>query len=270
MPPRDRNLAGQTALVTGASSGIGQGVAVELARRGADVAVNFHADAEGAEATARRVRDAGAAAEIFAADVSQPEAVERMFRAALDRFGALDILVGNAGIQQDAAFAEMTAAQWRRVIEVNLGGQFLCAQAAVRCFRRQGRRPGVSRAAGKIVFVSSVHDLIPWAGHVNYAASKGGLAMLMKSLAQEVAGERIRVNAVSPGAIRTAINRPAWETEEALRALLGKIPYGRIGEVEDVARAVAWLVGEDSDYVTGATLYVDGGMALYPEFREGG
>jgi glucose 1-dehydrogenase len=164
----------------------------------------------------------------------------------------------------------MSLEAWRAVIDINLTGQFLCAQEAVRCFRRQGIDAKRSRALGRIIFISSVHQRIPWAGHANYAAAKGGLKLLMQSMAQELAAEKIRVNAIAPGAIKTAINQPAWETEAAERSLLQYIPYGRVGEPEDVARAAVWLASDLADYVVGTTLFVDGGMALYPSFRQGG
>jgi glucose 1-dehydrogenase len=262
-------LDGQKALVTGASSGIGRGCALALARAGAAVAVNYLGSREAADAVVAAIRDAGGTAIALRADVSQEAEVAAMFERAVEEFGTLDILVANAGIQQDAAIGEMTLEQWRRVLAINLDGQFLCARAAVREFRRRGRRE-VSKALGKIVFMSSVHEVIPWAGHVNYAASKGGLMLLMKSLAQEVAHERIRVVGIAPGAIRTAINRAAWEDEAARRELLKLIPYGRIGEPDDVARAAVWLASDEADYVTGTTLFVDGGMTLYPAFRDNG
>jgi glucose 1-dehydrogenase len=265
-------LAGQKALVTGASSGIGGAVAHALAVGGAAVAVNHSGPASAAatESIAKGIRAVGGIAIALAADVSREEEVEAMVGRFLDRFGRLDILVANAGIQRDAPAETMTLAQWQEVIAVNLTGQFLCARAALRCFEQQGIDPDISRAAGKIICMSSVHQLIPWAGHVNYAASKGGLDLMMKSLAQEVASRRIRVNAIAPGAIRTAINRSAWETPEALARLLRLIPYGRVGEAEDVAKVAVWLASDDSDYVTGTTIFVDGGMSLYPEFRDNG
>ena len=216
------------------------------------------------------IRSAGGRAFAVKADVSDEAQVQDMFRRAVAEFGSVDILVNNAGLQQDAPFHEMTLAQWRKVIDVNLTGQFLCAREAVREFLRRGAIPEMSCSVGKIICVSSVHDVIPWAGHANYAASKGGVAMLMKTMAQELAMKKIRVNAISPGAIRTPINTSAWETAEAEAALLKLIPYYRVGETRDIARAAVWLASDHSDYVTGATLYVDGGMTLYPEFREGG
>lgn len=263
-------LRNQVALVTGASSGIGRGCALALARAGAAVAVDYRSSPDDAKVVVAEIERAGGRAIALQADVSREAEVERLFSETVARYGTVDILVANAGIQKDAPFKDLSLSDWQRVIDVNLTGYFLCARAAVREFLRRGLRPEVSRSAGKIVFVSSVHEIIPWAGHVNYAASKGGISMLMKSLAQEVLEQKIRVNSVAPGAIRTDINRPAWETEKAMRALLEFIPYGRIGEVDDVGRAVAWLASDDADYVAGTTLFVDGGMSLYPEFRHGG
>lgn len=268
--PGYRPMEGQAALVTGASSGIGLAVARALADAGASVAVNYAAQREPAEALAKEIAEAGGRAFAVRADVSDEAAVEAMFRETVAHFGRLDILVANAGLQRDAAFRDMSLAGWQRVIDVNLTGQFLCCRAAVRQFLAQPEKPELSRARGKIVCMSSVHEVIPWAGHVNYAASKGGVMLLMKSLAQEVAPERIRVNSIAPGAIRTPINREAWETKEAHGRLLTLIPYGRIGEPDDIGKAAVWLASDDSDYVTGTSLFVDGGMTLYPGFEDNG
>jgi glucose 1-dehydrogenase len=265
-----RPLEGQVALVTGGSGGIGAGVAVALAAAGAAVGVNYASSPEGAAAVVAEIERAGGEAVALEADVSREDQVEAVFRGLLGRFGRLDVLVANAGIQRDAAFADMTLDQWRAVLDVNLTGQFLCAREAVRTFDRQGRDSGPSAATGKIICMSSVHEVIPWAGHANYAASKGGVMLMMKSLAQEVASRGIRVNGIAPGAIQTEINRAAWEAPEALRRLLALVPYGRIGRPEDVAGAAVWLASDASDYVTGTTLFVDGGMALYPGFRDNG
>lgn len=267
-PPQ--RLVGQRALVTGATSGIGRAIALALAGAGAGVAVNYRGAPAEADAVVGAIRRDGGRAIALRADVAREDEVERMFADAVAEFGTLDIVVANAGLQRDAAIQEMTLEQWRTVIDVNLTGAFLCARAAVREFLRRGPVPRLSRATGKIIFISSVHEIIPWAGHVNYAASKGGMALLMKSLAQEVAARRIRVNSIAPGAIRTAINRPAWETEAAKARLLELIPYGRIGEVEDIARAAAWLASDEADYMTGATMVIDGGMTLYPGFEANG
>jgi glucose 1-dehydrogenase len=267
---RQTTLEGQRALVTGASSGIGEGIARGLAEAGAAVAVNYVSGEDRAQKLVDDIRAAGGRAIAVKADVSNEEQVIAMFRKAIDEFGSIDILVNNAGLQDDAPLHEMTLAQWRKVINVNLTGQFLCAREAIREFLRRGVVGELSCSAGKIICVSSVHDVIPWAGHANYAASKGGVLMFMKTMAQEYAGRKIRINAVSPGAIKTPINTPAWETAEAEASLLRLIPYYRVGETRDIARAAVWLASDHSDYVTGATLYVDGGMTLYPEFREGG
>lgn len=269
--PIERKLKGQKALVTGASSGIGRGVAISLGHAGADVVVNYINGEREAQAIVEEIKRCGHN-KSFAhrADISNEAEVREMFARMGAEFGGIDILVNNAGLQQDAPFDEMTFKQWNTVIGVNLTGQFLCAREAVRLFKRAGVRPETSCAAGKIICISSVHDVIPWAGHVNYAASKGGVSMMMKSIAQEVAPWRIRVNAVSPGAVRTPINMEAWSTREAYAELMKLIPYKRIGEVDDIARAAVWLASDDSDYITGATLYVDGGMTLYPGFETGG
>lgn len=264
------SLRGQRAIVTGANSGIGEGIARALAEAGAAVVVNYVRGAEAAERIVTEIQDAGGTAVAIEADVSREDEVDAMFAAAIAAFGSIDILINNAGLQKDAKLHEMSLADWNQVIAVNLTGQFLCARAAVREFLRRGVQPELSMAAGKIVCVSSVHDAIPWAGHANYAASKGGVAMLMKTMAQELAMHKIRVNSLSPGAIKTPINTMAWDTPEAERELLRLIPYGRVGETRDIARAAVWLASDHSDYVNGATLYVDGGMTLYPEFRTGG
>ena len=263
-------LEGQRALVTGGNSGIGAAVAEGLANAGAKVMINYVANPEMAENLARRIRNNNGVAITFQADVSQEDQVQAMFQAMIEEWGSIDILVNNAGLQQDAALVDMTLAQWNKVISVNLTGQFLCARAAAREYLRRGLVPEVSRSVGKIICMSSVHDVIPWAGHVNYAASKGGVNMLMKTLAQELARHKIRVNSISPGAIKTPINLEARDTPQEVMDLLKLIPYGRVGEPEDIAKAAVWLASDDSDYVNGSVLYVDGGMTLYPGFDNGG
>jgi glucose 1-dehydrogenase len=268
--PPVKVLAGQKALVTGANSGIGEAVAIALGQAGADVVVNYVVGEDRANAVAEGIRRSGVRAFAHRADVSQEDQVQAMFAHAIAELGTIDILVNNAGLQRDAPFHEMTLAQWDAVIGVNLTGQFLCAREAIREFRRRGVVQAVSCSAGKIICISSVHEIIPWTGHANYAASKGGILMMMKTLAQEVAPQRIRVNGVAPGAIRTPINTAAWNTPEAYRKLMTLVPYKRIGEPEDIARAVVWLASDQSDYVVGASLFVDGGMTLFPDFAEGG
>ena len=263
-------LQGQRALVTGASSGIGAAIAKALAAAGAKVVVNYAGGADRAQAVVQQIETAGGEALAIRANVSREDEVEAMFTQMIAAWGSIDLLVNNAGLQKDAPLVEMTLADWQGVLDVNLTGQFLCSRAAAREFIRRGPVPALSRAVGKIICLSSVHDVIPWAGHANYAASKGGVSLLMKTMAQELAPQRIRVNAISPGAIKTPINTAAWDTPEAEAALLKLIPYRRVGEPEDIGNAAVWLASDASDYVTGATLYVDGGMTLYPGFEEGG
>jgi len=263
-------LKGQTAIVTGGNSGIGRAIASSFGKAGANVVVNYVVKPEEAEAVADEIRKGGQRAMIAHADVSDEAQVQAMFAAAVREFGTVDILASNAGMERNAPFHEMTVTQWDAVMNVNLRGAFLCAREAVREFLRRGVRPEVSVAAGKIIFTSSVHEVIPWAGHVNYAASKGGLMLLMKSLAQEVAEKRIRVNSIAPGAIRTPINQAAWNTPEAYAALMKLVPYKRIGEVEEIGRAAVWLASDFTDYLVGTTLFIDGGMTLYPGFETGG
>jgi len=293
-------LQGKVALVTGATSGIGRAAAVALAQAGARVVVNHRPNDDSlarAAETIAQIEAAGGSAVALAADVAREDEVQAMFARTAERYGGLDILVNNAGIEKPSPIQDMSLQDWQAVIDVNLTGQFLCAREAVRLFLARApaghaaspaaaapakaSTAGAAAAApasvathggalGNIIFISSVHEVIPWAFQANYAASKGGVSLLMRSLAQELAPMKIRVNSVAPGAIRTPINRPAWETGQAMQSLLTLIPYGRIGEPDDVGRAVVWLASDDSDYVVGATLFIDGGMTLYPEFRGAG
>ncbi len=265
-----KSLLGQPALVTGANSGIGKATAIGLAKAGADVVVNYVSDPQAAEEVAQEIISFGGRAITLQADVSKEDEVQAMFAKAISHFGTLHIVVSNAGLQRDAPFEQMTLEQWNTVIGVNLTGQFLCTREAAREFKKRGVDRKISVAAGKMIMMSSVHQEIPWAGHANYAASKGGIKLLMESIAQELAPHRIRVNAVGPGAIRTPINTSAWSTPEAYAELMTLVPYKRIGEPDDIAQAIAWLASDAADYVTGATLFVDGGMTLYPGFATGG
>jgi glucose 1-dehydrogenase len=264
-----RSLHQQTVVVTGSSSGIGKATAVALGARGANVIVNYRSDRDGAEDAVAKIEQAGAQAIAVRADVSNEDDVRRLFAQAVESFSQIDVLIGNAGIQQDSSLEHMTLEQWKSVIDTNLTSQFLCVREAVRDFLRADRKQH-TRARGRIVCISSVHELIPWAGHVNYAASKGGLMQLVKSAAQELSPQRIRINGIAPGAIKTRINERAWSTPEAERELLKLIPYGRIGHTDDVVGCVEFLISDAADYVQGTTLFVDGGMALYPEFAHGG
>ena len=263
----EKPLAGQIALVTGATSGIGRGCAVALGRAGATVVVNHRDGAlDRAQRVVAEIEAVGGRAVPGMADVSREDQVEAMFRDAIAALGTIHIVVANAGLQRDAPFAEMSLASWQEVIDVNLTGQFLCVRAAVREFLRRGMQPSISTALGKIICMSSVHEIIPWAGHVNYAVSKAGIMMLVKSVAQEMAWKKVRINGIGPGAIRTPINSSVWEDPAAEKELMKLIPYQRLGEPEDIGRAVVWLASDASDYVNGTTLFIDGGMLLYPEF----
>ncbi|MBT0811886.1 glucose 1-dehydrogenase [Litoribacter ruber] len=266
----DQNLLlrNQTAIVTGGSSGIGQGIAIALGAAGANVVINFHGDEEGAKKTQQAVVDKGSKAIIVKGDVGKEEDVKMIFEETKKTFGELHILVNNAGIQEDKPFLEMSLEDWQKVIQTNLTGAFLCAQRAAKVFQEQGIKEEVSKACGKIIFISSVHETIPWSGRVNYATAKGGLKMMMKSIAQELAPKKIRVNSISPGAIKTPINEHEWKDEEGKKNMLKKIPYGRIGDTEDIAQAAVWLSSDQADYITGTSLYIDGGMTLYPSFQE--
>ena len=268
----EKKLQGQIAIITGASSGIGAGTAKCLSDAGATVIVNYPVPAtkDAAEAVLSEIVTAGGAGMTAMCDVSKEADVQKMFADTVSKYGTVDILINNAGLQRDSPFEKMTLDQWNTVIGVNLTGQFLCAREAIREFLRRGVDPKKSKAAGKIVHMSSVHEVIPWGGHANYASSKGGIMLLMKSLAQEFAWKKIRINSICPGAIQTPINRSAWDTPEALKSLLTLIPYNRIGQPEDIGNAAVWLCSDDSDYVNGHSLFVDGGMTLYPGFTENG
>jgi glucose 1-dehydrogenase len=265
-----KKLINQTAIVTGSSSGIGKSIAVAMAKAGANVVINASSDLSKAQKVVDEILTFDGKAIAVQADVSKEDQVQAMFQATIQTFGTVDILVNNAGLQQDSPFLDMTLAQWQKVIDINLTGQFLCTREAAREFVKRGLRPEVSQSLGKIICISSVHEIIPWAGHVNYASSKGGVTLMMRSVAQELGPKKIRVNSIAPGAIKTSINRPAWETPEAEAKLLKLIPYKRVGETDDISRVAVWLASDDADYIHGTTLVVDGGMCLYPGFEDNG
>ncbi|PHQ31225.1 SDR family oxidoreductase [Leeuwenhoekiella nanhaiensis] len=269
--PNER-LKGQTAIVTGSSTGIGAAVALALGRDGANVVVNYHSSEKEAQEVANQINKETICGEaiVIQCDVSKEDQVQAMFKQTIEKFGTVDILVANSGLQKDAPLHEMTLKDWQLVIDVNLTGQFLCAREALREFMRRGIREGVSKSLGKIIHMSSVHQIIPWAGHTNYAASKGALVMLMESICQEYAPLKVRCNSIAPGAIKTDINRDAWETQEALNKLNELIPYKRIGIPEDIGSVAAWLASDESEYINGTTIFVDGGMTCYPGFTENG
>jgi len=266
-----KKLQDQVAIITGASSGIGAGVAKAMAAAGAQVIVNYPVDQARAmaEAVVADIASLGGVAITYKTDVSKENEVQQMFADVISLYGTVDILVNNAGLQKDSPFDKMTLEQWNFVLAVNLTGQFLCAREAIKEFLRRGVN-GKSLAAGKIICMSSVHEVIPWAGHANYAASKGGVMLMMKTIAQEYAPHMIRINSIAPGAIQTPINHDAWDTAAHLESLLKLIPQKRIGKVEDIGNAAVWLASDDADYVNGTTLFVDGGMTLYPGFEDNG
>ena len=263
-----RPLSGQTSIVTGASSGLGQAIAISLGKAGSNVCVNFHGNEDGAKETQARIEEIGAKCIIVKGDVGKPKDVAKIFEKTTGAFGDIHILVNNAGIQEDKPLVDMSYEEWDKVIQTNLYGSFLSAQTAAKTFLSQNTEKSTDKCIGKIIFISSVHDIIPWGGRVNYSASKGGIKNLMKSMAQELAPQKIRVNSISPGAIKTPINEDQWKDEANLKVLLKKIPYARIGEPEDIGKVAAWLASEEADYITGTTIYVDGGMTLYPSFAE--
>ncbi|MGH8478429.1 MAG: glucose 1-dehydrogenase [Gammaproteobacteria bacterium] len=264
-----RSLTGQRAMVTGAGSDLGAEIARALAAAGAAVAINGVRGSEEAERIVKKITAEGGEAIAVAADVSREDGVKAMCQRMSEVYGSIDILVNNADLRKHARFIDMTLEDWEEVLRVNLTGQFLCAREAAKEFLRRGVVPELSCSAGKIICLSSVHDVIPWARHAHYSASKAGVLMLMKTLARELATHKIRVNAISAGAVKTAATRAIWGSPEREAELLELIPYGRWGQAADIARAAVWLASDESDYVTGTTLYVDGGMSLYPGFLNG-
>jgi glucose 1-dehydrogenase len=254
-----RLLAGRRALVTGGDSGIGQGIAYELAAHGAGVAINHVGGSEVADAMVERITAAGGRAIAVPMNVTNEEQVAAAFRTAREELGGFDLLVNNAGVEKPFALVDMPLSEWQKVIDVNLTGAFLCAREAARAMLDQGVR-------GAIVNISSVHEVIPWERFSHYCASKGGEKLFAESIARELAPHGIRVVNVAPGAISTPINAGVLADPAQKQAVVDEIPLGRWGEVPDVARAVAWVASEQADYVVGSTLFVDGGMTLYPRF----
>jgi NAD(P)-dependent dehydrogenase (short-subunit alcohol dehydrogenase family) len=257
------DLKGKRVLVTGGNSGLGAAIVRTFAREGARVAINYVTGPEEAEALVAEVAAGGGAAFAHKADVSDGQAVVAMFRALDEAWGGIDILINNAGLDGPRAMGwDAAPAAWSKVIDVNLKGAFLCARAAL------GRM--VAQKSGVIINTSSVHEVIAWSGYSAYTASKAGLSMLAKTLAQEAAPHGVRVLCVAPGAIRTPIIREVWENPESYRDLLTKIPLGRIGEPEDIAGMAVVLASRVASYVTATTVFVDGGMTDYPGFSHGG
>lgn len=249
----DTTSPDRVALVTGASSGIGRAIALELGRRGMTVWVNYHRGGTSATAVAAEIETAGSHAFTCAADVSSAAEVSAMFEAIVARSGRVDVLVNNAGMEQPMPFLDVSEAGWDLVVGVDLKGAFLCAQAAARDMIRRG-------APGRIVNISSVHEQLPMPGNTPYVCAKGGMGMLTRNLAVELAPHRIGVVGVGPGAIATPINTRTLDDPELKAALVREIPAGRIGTPEEVARLVGYLVSDDASYITGSTVFIDGGL----------
>jgi glucose 1-dehydrogenase len=258
--PEDRH-AGRRALVTGAATGIGRSTAARLAADGASVIVNYVGDAAPAEEAVAAIEQGGGRALAIEADVSDEVQVIAMFARARDQLGGpVDLLVNNAGVEKPFPLVEMPLEEWNRVLSVNLTGAFLCAREAARGMIDVG-------VPGAIVNVSSVHEVIPWEKFGHYCASKGGMKLWAGSIAKELAPHRIRVVGVAPGAIATPINQELIDDPEKRREVEAEIPWGRMGKPEEVAAAISWLAGAEAEYVTGTTVFVDGGMTQYPGFR---
>ena len=256
------DLHDKTAVVTGSSKGLGASIAQRLGAEGMNIVVNYHTDEEGARATIRAIEDAGGAGTAIQADVSSEAGIQALRDHALSSFGGIDVWVNNAGVESEMPSDERTVEEWQRVIDVNLTGVFIGSRCAVRHFLEFGM-------SGVVINLSSVHEAIPWPHFADYAASKAGVGMLTKTLALEYADRGIRVNAIAPGAMNTPINAAKFADPKALASTEKLVPMHRVGEPEDVAAAAAWLASEQAKYVTGITLYVDGGMTLYPGFQYG-
>jgi len=266
------SLRNQVAIITGASSGIGTGIAKSIASAGAKVIINHSSEKSKNEVqkVLEEIKKNGGDGMVYQCDVSKEAEVVNMFAYVVSEYGTVDILINNAGIQKDAKFIDMTVEEWDTLMGINLRGQFLCSREAIKEFLRRGIDTSRSVACGKIIHISSVHEIIPWAGHANYAASKGAIKMLMQTLAQEYGPDKIRVNSIGPGAIQTPINKEAWETKDALNSLLDLIPYNRIGQPKDIGNLAAFLASDLADYISGASIFVDGGMTSLESFADGG
>ncbi|MFB6343029.1 3-oxoacyl-ACP reductase FabG [Saccharicrinis sp. FJH62] len=261
-------LKGKVALITGASSGIGKAIALRFAAEGATVVVNHFNQEDKAREVVEKIRSENGKAIYIEADISDETAVKAMFAKIMERIGTLDILVNNAGRQKDAPFWDMSLQDWNAVINVDLTGHFLCTREAAKLFLQKETHE--DEMPGNIIFITSVHQNIPWAQRANYTAAKAGASMLMKTAAMELAPKNIRVNAVAPGAVKTAINIENFRDPNEKEKILRKIPFGKAGRAEDIASAVLWLASSEAGYITGETLFVDGGMELYADFAHGG
>lgn len=256
------DLDKKVAVVTGGSKGLGSAIAVRFGREGMSVVVNYHTDEKGAERTVSAIEEAGGRACAIQADISSDEGARSLLETALSEFGGLDVWVNNAGMENQSPTDELSLDDWKRVIDTNLAGVFLGSRCALQHFVETGKH-------GSIINMSSVHEKIPWPTFAHYAASKGGVEMFTKTIALEYADRGIRANCIGPGAINTPINKEKFSDPEQYEATVSMVPMGRIGEPEDVASAAAWLASDEARYVTGITLFVDGGMTLYPSFQYG-
>lgn len=272
MQKPNKRLENQTCIITGSSSGIGKAVAKAMGTEGANIVINYHTGKEEAEAVADWISTNSDCGEsiVFKCDVSKEDDVKAMFKKTISHFGTVDVCVANAGIQIDHPLHEMPLDAWQKVLDVNLTGQFLCARESIKEFLKRGMRKDVSKSLGKIIHMSSVHEIIPWAGHANYAATKGALTMLMQSIAQGYGSKKIRCNSIAPGAVKTDINKEVWSTDEGAEGMLKLIPYKRIGVPEDIGSVASWLASDESEYINGTTIFVDGGMTCYPGFTTNG
>lgn len=259
----DIDLTGKRVLVTGGNSGLGAAIAKAFSAEGACVAINYLVNPEETDTLVKQCVTAGGKALGLMADISDAEAIEAMFAAIDEAWGGIDILVNNAGIDGHAALGwEAEPDAWGKVIDINLKGAFLCARAALKRM--------VAQKSGVVLNTSSVHEVIAWTGYSAYTASKAGVSMMSKSLAQEAAPHGVRVLCIASGAIRTPINKAVWSDPETYKDLLTKIPLGRIGDAEDIARMAVVLASDVAGYITGTTVFVDGGMTDYPSFAHGG
>ncbi|MEG0288933.1 MAG: glucose-1-dehydrogenase [Carnobacterium sp.] len=257
-----KDLEGKVAVVTGGSKGIGNAIARRLSEEKMSVVINYHSDKEGAEETVADLKKLGGEAVAVQADVGTEEGVDSLLKAALENFGGLDLWVNNAGMENQSPTHELKLEDWNKVLNVNLTGVFLGSKAALNHYLEKNKK-------GNIINLSSVHERIPWPTFAHYSASKGGVKLFNETIALEYAHKGIRVNSIAPGAINTPINAEKFEDPEKKESTLEMIPMNTIGKPEEVAAAAAWLASTESSYVTGTTLFVDGGMSLYPSFEEG-
>ena len=257
-----KDLENKVAVVTGGSKGIGTAISERFGKEKMKVVVNYNSDKKGADEAVAAIKEAGGEAVAIQADVSTEEGINRLLETAINKFGQLDIWVNNAGMENQSATHELSLEDWEKVIKVNLTGVFLGTKAALNYFKGENRK-------GNIINMSSVHEQIPWPTFAHYAASKGGVKLFTETVAMEYAPEHIRINSIGPGAIKTPINAEKFEDPKQKEILENMIPMARVGQPKEIAAAAAWLASEESSYVTGITLFVDGGMTLYPSFQDG-